>query len=69
MKRELAIPFSRLTEAAGLARYNWVGRGDKNNADRAAGPAMRHVVNPVSYSHLTLPPNLLSCTSRWSPDH
>lgn len=29
MKRELAIEFSRVTEAAALAGYKWLGRGDK----------------------------------------
>ncbi|PPY18137.1 fructose-bisphosphatase class II, partial [Cronobacter sakazakii] len=27
MKRELAIEFSRVTEAAALAGYKWLGRG------------------------------------------
>ena len=36
MKRELAIEFSRVTEAAALAGYKWLGRGDKNTADGAA---------------------------------
>ena len=25
--------------------------------------------NPVSYTHLTLPTNTVTCRSRWSPDH
>ncbi len=32
MRRELAIEFSRVTEAAALAGYKWLGRGDKNTA-------------------------------------
>ena len=36
MRRELAIEFSRVTEAAALAGYKWLGRGDKNTADGAA---------------------------------
>jgi fructose-1,6-bisphosphatase/sedoheptulose 1,7-bisphosphatase-like protein len=36
MRRELAIEFSRVTEAAALAGYKWLGRGDKNIADGAA---------------------------------
>ena len=36
MRRELAIEFSRVTEAAALAGYKWLGRGDKNVADGAA---------------------------------
>ncbi|PKH23622.1 fructose-bisphosphatase class II [Enterobacterales bacterium CwR94] len=48
MKRELAIEFSRVTEAAALAGYNWLGRGDKNAADGAAVHAMRVMLNKVA---------------------
>lgn len=41
MRRELAMEFSRVTEAAALAGYKWLGRGDKNLADGAAVEAMR----------------------------
>jgi len=47
MKRELAIEFSRVTEAAALAGYKWLGRGDKNIADGAAVHAMRIMLNKV----------------------
>ncbi|MFZ4834715.1 class II fructose-bisphosphatase [Rouxiella sp. Mn2063] len=47
MKRELAIEFSRVTEAAALAGYKWLGRGDKNLADNAAVQAMRIMLNKV----------------------
>mgnify|MGYP000252271746 CR=1 FL=1 len=47
MRRELAIEFSRVTEAAALAGYKWLGRGDKNLADGAAVEAMRLVLNQV----------------------
>ncbi len=47
MKRELAIEFSRVTEAAALAGYKWLGRGDKNAADGAAVQAMRIVLNNI----------------------
>lgn len=47
MKRELAIEFSRVTEAAALAGYKWLGRGDKNKADEAAVKAMRYMLNQV----------------------
>lgn len=49
MKRELAIEFSRVTEAAALAGYKWLGRGDKNAADGAAVHAMRIMLNKVGY--------------------
>ncbi|WP_029856539.1 fructose-bisphosphatase class II, partial [Yersinia pestis] len=48
MKRELAIEFSRVTEAAALAGYKWLGRGDKNAADGAAVQAMRIMLNQVN---------------------
>lgn len=48
MKRELAIEFSRVTEAAALAGYKWLGRGDKNVADGAAVNAMRIVLNQIN---------------------
>ena len=47
MKRELAIEFSRVTEAAALAGYKWLGRGDKNAADGAAVHAIRIMLNKV----------------------
>lgn len=47
MRRELAIEFSRVTEAAALAAYKWLGRGDKNIADGAAVEAMRLIFNQV----------------------
>jgi fructose-1,6-bisphosphatase II len=47
MKRELAIEFSRVTEAAALAGYKWLGRGDKNLADNAAVQAMRITLNTL----------------------
>nr|WP_113865701.1 class II fructose-bisphosphatase [Brenneria salicis]NMN93208.1 fructose-1,6-bisphosphatase II [Brenneria salicis ATCC 15712 = DSM 30166]RBP64069.1 fructose-1,6-bisphosphatase II [Brenneria salicis ATCC 15712 = DSM 30166]RLM31100.1 fructose-bisphosphatase, class II [Brenneria salicis ATCC 15712 = DSM 30166] len=48
MKRELAIEFSRVTEAAALAGYKWLGRGDKNAADNAAMQSMRIMLNQVN---------------------
>ncbi len=47
MKRELALEFARVTEAAALAAYNWVGRGDKELADQAAVDAMRNMLNSI----------------------
>lgn len=41
MDRGLAFNFSRVTEAAALAGYQWLGRGDKNKADAAAVETMR----------------------------
>ena len=47
MNRALAIEFSRLTEAAALAAYGWLGRGNKNAADEAAVKAMRYMLNLI----------------------
>ena len=47
MRRELALEFSRVTEAAALAGYRWLGRGNKNYADRAAVEAMRIMLNQL----------------------
>lgn len=47
MRRELVIEFSRVTEAAALAGYKWLGRGDKNVADGAAVNAMRIMLNKI----------------------
>jgi fructose-1,6-bisphosphatase II len=38
----------RVTEAAALAAGRWMGRGDKNGADKAAVDAMRVVLNTLS---------------------
>jgi fructose-1,6-bisphosphatase II len=48
MNRELALEFSRVTEAAALAGYKWLGRGDKNKADHAAVVAMRTTLNRIN---------------------
>ncbi|TLU76169.1 class II fructose-bisphosphatase [Mannheimia varigena] len=47
MKRTLSFEFSRVTEAAALAAYSWLGRGDKNAADDAAVKAMRFMLNQM----------------------
>ena len=45
MKHDLAMTLARVTERAALAGYNWLGRGDKNQADGAAVEAMRNQLN------------------------
>ena len=47
MKREMSMEFCRVTEAAALASYHWLGRGDKNAADDAAVHAMRYMLNGI----------------------
>ncbi|CDF97970.1 class II fructose-bisphosphatase [Avibacterium paragallinarum] len=47
MNRALAIEFSRVTEAAALAGFAWLGRGDKNAADDAAVQVMRLMLNQI----------------------
>lgn len=45
--RNIALDLVRVTEAAAMAAGRWVGRGDKNGADRVAVNAMRSLVNTV----------------------
>lgn len=47
MKRELALEFARVTEAAALAASKWIGRGDKELTDKAAVDAMRIMLNEL----------------------
>lgn len=47
MKQTLSFEFSRVTEAAALAAYSWIGRGNKNDADEAAVKAMRFMLNQM----------------------
>ena len=46
--RNLALELVRVTEAAALASGRYVGRGDKNAADKAAVDAMRLMIDTVS---------------------
>lgn len=50
MKKDLAFHFAEVTEAAALAGYLWLGRGDKNEADSAAVTAMREQLNELPIS-------------------
>lgn len=45
--RNLALELVRVTEAAALAAGRFVGRGNKNGADKAAVDAMRLILNTV----------------------
>ncbi|MGH3496688.1 MAG: class II fructose-bisphosphatase [Nocardioidaceae bacterium] len=45
--RNLALDLVRVTEAAAMAGGRWVGRGDKNGADRVAVNAMRVLISTV----------------------
>ncbi len=47
MERSLTLELVRVTEAAALASARWMGRGNKNEADRAATEAMRNVFDTV----------------------
>ena len=50
MDRNLALEFVRVTEAAAIAAAKWIGRGDKNSADKAAVDAMRTRFNKVDFA-------------------
>jgi fructose-1,6-bisphosphatase II len=45
--RNLALDLVRVTEAAALAAGRYMGRGDKNQADKAAVDAMRLLLNTI----------------------
>ena len=45
--RNLALELIRVTETAAIAAAPWVGRGEKNLADKAAVEAMRELINTV----------------------
>ena len=47
MKHTLTQPFNYVTEAAAIAGFRWLGRGDKNLADGAAVTAMRQQLNAM----------------------
>src|SRR3978361_2108690 len=46
--RNLALELVRVTEAAALAASHWIGHGKKNEADGAAGEAMREAFDAVA---------------------
>ena len=48
--RNLALELVRVTETAAIAAAPWVGRGEKNLADKAAVEAMREMINTVDMS-------------------
>jgi fructose-1,6-bisphosphatase II len=45
--RNLALELVRVTEAAAMGAARWIGRGDKNAADKAAVDMMRLMINTV----------------------
>ena len=52
--RNLALELVRVTEAAALASGRWVGRGMKNNGDKAAVDAMRKLINSVQMNGIVV---------------
>jgi fructose-1,6-bisphosphatase II len=46
--RNLALELVRVTESAAVGASQWIGRGDKNAADRAAVDPMRRMINTVT---------------------
>lgn len=46
---ELAYAIASVTEVAALAAHNWVGKQDKNAADKAAVEAMRNRLNELDF--------------------
>src|SRR3989338_4757128 len=54
MDRNLALEFVRVTEAAAISCSHWMGKGDKNAADKAAVDAMRERFNYVDFDGLVV---------------
>ncbi|MEI7697031.1 MAG: class II fructose-bisphosphatase [Actinomycetes bacterium] len=52
--RNLALELIRVTETAAMAAAPWVGRGEKNLADKAAVEAMREMINTVDMSGIVV---------------
>ncbi|WP_408869617.1 class II fructose-bisphosphatase [Commensalibacter oyaizuii] len=48
--RNLALELVRVTEAAAIKSFHWIGRGQKNEADNAAVEGMRHAFDTVAIS-------------------
>lgn len=48
LDRNFALEAVRVTEAAGLASFKWMGRGDEKQADQAAVNAMRRALNTLT---------------------
>ena len=49
LDRNFALEAVRVTEAAALASYAWIGKGDEKAADQAAVNAMRRALNTLSF--------------------
>ncbi len=54
MDRSLTLEIIRVTEAAALAASRQVGRGDEDEADRAAVDAMRHTLNELEINGIVV---------------
>lgn len=52
--RNLALELIRVTETAAIAAAPWVGRGEKNLADKAAVEAMRQMINTVDMAGIVV---------------
>ncbi len=52
--RNLALELIRVTETAAMAAAPWVGRGEKDLADKAAVEAMREIINTVDMSGIVV---------------
>ena len=50
--RNLAMELVRATEAAAIRAVPWIGKGDKNGADKAAVDAMRAFLSTVNFDGL-----------------
>ncbi len=48
--QHLALEFVRVTELSAIAAAKWIGKGEKELADKAAVDAMRETLNQIDFS-------------------
>jgi len=63
--RNLALELIRVTETAALAAAPWVGRGQKDLADKAAVEAMRKMINTVDMAGVVVIGDAAQRRKRW----
>ena len=56
LDKSLVADIVNITSKAAISCYKYIGKNNKEMADKAATDSMRSEINkPVSYTHLTLP--------------
>ena len=60
--------FVPLTTVSSLVSF-FIGKYSAGPEGKMVSEVAEDMANPVSYTHLTLPTNTVTCRSRWSPYH